>query len=415
MKDWDFPWLALFLVVAYGSVRLSKRYFGTWFSPVSMYVGMNALSMAGYHMKWLAYHDISVATHVLLLLSMAAFVVGTQTALGRTHRAESLPVSLERDPANIDRFFYLTVVLASAGWMLASFILVSRLGFGVLIRNIWMLQSEFQMQYIGYLNVLGILVLPIHTIRALMGRTRPLDLLLVASALLGLLLSGIKSYLITSIVSSMIIWAAMRPTRFRPAYLISGLGILLAFFIAYSANIDIFVANSFAGNELSQKYSMFQRPYLYFTGSWPALESIVKGVQPDLPYMGYITWQPLWKFLSLFGVFDVQPRYLPFSLTGASPFNVYAFAGEVYWDWGWIGVAVYSWALGFFTSALYLRARRCAYWGHLLTYGVLGYGVFMSVFAYFIHFKMMLELAYVYLVGFVLMRSGILVDKRRHV
>ena len=413
MNALDLPWLALFLLVAYASVQMSRRLFGTWFSPVSMYVGMNAMSMAGYHVKWLAYHDISLATHGVLLISMAAFVLGVRIGLGRNHSAGNLPEAPVYDLSNLDRFFYLTVVIATIGWVLASIILVQQYGLGSLVRNIWMLQTEFQMQYIGYMNVMGILVLPVHMIRWLHGRTRPYDLLLVAATIFGLLLSGIKSYLITSIVAALIIWSAMRPRLFRPAHLLAAFGVMLAFFVAYTAQVDIFVADSFAGSEMSQKYSMFQRPYLYFTGIWPALESVVTGVMPDLPYWGYITFQPLWKLMSWFGLFDVLPRYLPFSTTGVAPFNVYAFAGEVFWDWGWIGTAVFSLALGFTSTRLYLRARLWAYWGHALIYGIFGFGVFMSTFAYYFHFKMMLMLVYAYVVGFVLLRGGVLVDGRR--
>lgn len=409
MRDADYFWMVIFLVLAYMSVRLSKRYFGTWFSPVSMYVGMNALSMAGYHLKWLAYHDISLATHALLLMSMAAFVVGMQFALGGRFRPESLNEQPKRDLSNLDLFFYTTVSLATVGWLLASFILIKNFGLGRLINNIWMLQTEFQMQYIGYMNMMGILVLPIYTIRRLYDQTRPFDILLVCSALFGLLLAGIKSYLITSIVASMIIWAVLRPSRFRPAYLLGALGAMLSFFIAYSARIDIFVA---ATGDASQKFAMFQRPYAYFTGSWPALESLVSGIMPPLPYWGYITFQPLWKMLGFLGIFDVLTRYLPSSNTGVTPFNVYSFVGEVYWDWGWSGAAIYSFLLGFISTRLYLRARLCVYWGHVLIYGIIGYGIFMSSFNYIYHFNVMLMLSFVYVFAFVLLRRGALVDGR---
>ncbi len=412
MRDADFPWLVVFLTVALVSVRLSRRMFGTWFSPLTMYIGMNALSMAMYHIKWLAYHEVCVATHLILLGSMFAFYVGSHNALGRGFKPESLRAAPKPDFANLDHFFYITVVISTFGWILASMILVSKFGFGVLVRNIWMLQNEFQMQFIGYLNMLGILVLPIHVIRYLHGRTRPLDLLLVGSALFGLLLSGIKGYLVVSTIGAMVVWSVVRPDRFRPAHLMGALGVLLMFFIVYSARIDVFVSNSFAGSEVSQKFSYLQRPYLYFTGSWPAFESVITGIMPDQPRWGFVTLQPLWKLLSGLGIIESVPHVLPFSTTGVSPFNVYAFAGEVFWDWGLTGCLIFSWLLGHISTRLYLRARRCPYWGHTLVYGVVGYGVFMSTFAYFFRFNMMLLLLYTYMFGFVLPRGGIFVDRR---
>ncbi len=415
MRDADFPWLILFAAIALVSVRISKRWYGSWFSPVSMYVGMNALSMAGYHLKWLAYHEVGLTTHLILLVSMFMFVLGAQNALGRGFAPERLPESPTRDYDSLERFFYLTVILSTVGWIVASAILLMRFGLGSLINNIWMLQSNFQMQFIGYLNMIGILVMPIYVIRHLSGRARSYDLLFVASSLFGLLLSGIKGYLVASSVCSVVVWSAMRPSRFRPAYLLGVLGVLLAFFIAYTARVDIFVADQYAAGETSQKFSMFQRPYLYVTASWPAFESIIAGVMPDPPRWGFVTLQPLWKLLGGLGVLEAVPHVLPFSTTGVAPHNVYAFAGEVFWDWGWFGCAGLSWLLGYLSTRLWLRARRCHHWGHVLVYGVVGYGVFMSVFAYFFRFNMMLMLLYTYLAAFVVPRGGVFVDRRRRV
>ena len=48
-----------------------------------------------------------------------------------------------------------------------------------------------------------------------------------------------------------------------------------------------------------------------------------------------------------------------------------------------------------------------------LIYALVGYGVFMSLFAYFYTFNFVLLLSYTWFLGFFVLRGGIFVDRRR--
>jgi hypothetical protein len=69
--------------------------------------------------------------------------------------------------------------------------------------------------------------------------------------------------------------------------------------------------------------------------------------------------------------------------------------------------------LGFVSTLAYVRTRAAAYWGHLLVYALVGYGVFMSQFAYFYSFNFVLMMAYACCLGFFALRGGVFVDRRR--
>jgi hypothetical protein len=114
----------------------------------------------------------------------------------------------------------------------------------------------------------------------------------------------------------------------------------------------------------------------------------------------------------LLGVVESVPFAQDFTDIGATAFNVYSIFGVLYQEWTWPGAVLVTALLGFVSTRLYLRARRAGYWGHVLVYGLIGYGLFMSCFMYIFRFNMMLLLMYLYAFGFVALRGGVLVDRR---
>jgi oligosaccharide repeat unit polymerase len=149
-------------------------------------------------------------------------------------------------------------------------------------------------------------------------------------------------------------------------------------------------------------------PYLYFVGSWPALDFIIDGSIDDLPRLGTFVLQPMWKLLGAVGVAEYSHLYQPFVSIGKFTFNVFSLIGEVYWDLKWPGVLGVSLLLGLVNTRLYLRIWSSGYWGHVMVYAVVVHGLFISFFSFIYTFNIYVLLLYIYLVGFVFLRGGIL-------
>ncbi|MDO9694279.1 MAG: O-antigen polymerase [Candidatus Latescibacteria bacterium] len=416
MSAGDAFWLAFFLLIAAASIAFSMHVYGQWLTPASMYLGMNSLSMAFYHLRLVPLNDVSLTTHLLLLSSMALFQIGALLAIGGRSPDLRPAYARIRDARHLDTFFNVTAVLATFGWMLSATILVGRYGLVGLLQNIWVLQLEFQMQFIGYLNMIGIVVLPTYAIKHGLGRARPRDAFLAGLTVVGLLLAGIKTYIMVSVIGALLAWGICRPGRFRPQNLVLGVLILLGFFLVYNRHIDVFEPEAVDEAHAGSSLSILDRPYIYFVGSWPATESLVAGEMNSLPKPGSITFDALWKILGD-GLHLVEPLplALPFTNIGITEFNVYAFVGEMYWDWDWTGALFASLVYGFVSARLHLRALTAPYWGNVLVYALFGYGIFLSPFMYYYRFNLIVQLLYVYAIGFVLLRGGVLVDRRRHV
>ncbi len=277
-----------------------------------------------------------------------------------------------------------------------------------------MLQGEFQMQFIGYLNLLGILVLPTYVLLVARQGFRLLTLVLALSALWGLLLAGIKAYVIYSCLMALFCWSVVAPRRFRPRVLVAGMLVLLGFFVAYNRIIDVFVAEIHTGTGPFAKVTALHRPYVYFTGAWPAMDRLVAGKVDTGDNFAATLLDPVWKVLGDgLGLIEPISPVLPFTDIGTTLFNVYSFFGEVYRDVKWPGTLLVSWLLGYLATRQYLIARRNGYWAHTLAYSLIGHALFMSCFAYLFLFHLAFLAVYVYAVGFVMLRGGILIDRSR--
>jgi oligosaccharide repeat unit polymerase len=408
----DVFWIIVFLVLFLVAIFTSVKILGHWLTPLSIFIGINSISIIMYHFRFLNLTGVSTATHLVVISAFISFVIGVTiiTVLKPAHNITNQNIIY--NTRNLSRFFYITICLATMGWVLQSILLVMKYGIGGLVTNIWILQNEFQVQYVGYLNVIGILVLPTYFIKKTISKANKTDLILTLLSLFGLFLAGNKSYLFWSVISGVLVMGAVKHQHFKIRHMFIPAIILVGFFIIYDSTIDIFAPDVIQGNGLAQQDTKLNKPYLYFTGSWPAMEMVASGHMEDLPQTGFATLQPLWKIASFCGLADKEDKSHPFTNIGPSEFNVYSFVGEVYWEWRLPGVMLFSFLLGFVSNGLYLRTRQSGYWGHVLVYSIFVYGVVLSFFMYRFRFKMFLLLVFVYFIGFVVLRNGIFIDKR---
>jgi len=399
MNATDTFWLVILLVVAGATLTYARRRYGDHLSPAGIFIGVNSLSLIVYHFRLLEFSDVGTRTHIIVLAGLFSLVGASVLRLPSSLEG-NLGLGRATSPSPIT--FRVVAALAIVGWMSSLALLMMRYGATHLLANIWILEKEFQMQYVGYLNLSGILVFPMYMARRCAGVARRLDLVLVILTVLGLLLAGIKQYVVFSSISAIVVYAVMRPGRIglrHAAYVLIG---IIAFFVLYDAVVDIFGTRTFPGSRFPEALSFLERPYLYFTGSWPAMDRIVMDEVLQQPIVGYITLQPLWKLLGDgLGLIEPVQRFLPFIDIGAHGYNVYSFMGEVYWDFGIVGVCLASFAAGWIGAGFYAKARSKGHWGYVLLYGIFAYGLVLSFFSYYYRFEMLLLLGLVAILAFV--------------
>ena len=219
-------------------------------------------------------------------------------------------------------------------------------------------------------------------------------------ALIGLILAGIKSYLIFSLVISLFVWSAARPGKIRLKYFAIIALFVIGFMALYEHYIDIFVVKQFQGSKFPELLSFLERPYLYIVGAWPAMSAIIQN-PPGQSHWAYLSLNFLWKILGAsLGLIPEVPNYEPFVYIGASIFNVYSLIGGLYWDYGPFGSVIGCFLLGAISTYFYIKARRSHNWVMYLGSAVFDYGLFLSFFVYYYRFNLIFLLVYVFLFGF---------------
>ena len=399
MAIFNFSWSLLLMLGAVCIIVRSEQLFGRKMNPMTLFWSVNALSLFAFHSRLIPLRTVSLESHLLLTVSLLGFTVGCLIATQR--RSYRQHEDRPGDGSGLGIFFYTIAVLSAVGWMLPLGLLVHDNGIKHLWRNPWLLQEHFQMQFIGYLNLLSIMVPPTALLKRALGMGKRGDLVWVSSAVLGLLLAGIKSYVVYSVVATVLIAGTLKRSRLYGLYGLMAIIGLAAFFYLYDKVIDIYVVRDFAGQAFPESLAFLQRPYFYFAGSWPAMSIIVDNQGPVSPILGYVTLQPLWKLLADgMHLMPSMPQYYPYLDVGARSFNVYNFTGEIYWDYGVLGVALVSLLIGYVATLLYNMALYQQYWGYKLVYGIYAYGVFLSFFAYYYKSNMAFLLLVTWLLAF---------------
>lgn len=393
----DAGWIAALSLLALSAAAISLWRFQTTWTPLSIFVSVNCASLMAYHLRLLNLIEVSARTHLIVVMGLLSFGIGCLVPIVRPTLEAAVQVDRNR---GLRPFFYLTGAASLVGWTLALLILDRRFTLSVLRENPWLLQNEFQMQYLGYLNLLGILVLPAYVLLRLERLSRRFDLVVVASALAGLVLAGIKQFVFFSVASSLLVYSARSPRRPRFRTLLFLVVVGIAFFVAYQNTIDIFTRRPFQGSRFPGWLLWMEMPYLYFVGSWPAMEQVLRGGAESAPITGYVVLQPALKILGDgLGLVEPLPAYLPFVSIGGGVFNVYSFIGEVWWDLGTVGVIVVCLIHGAVTTSLFSWARASGSWVMVVAYGVLAYSLVVSFFLYYIRFNLLLLFFFVLLVG----------------
>ncbi|MEM2352377.1 MAG: O-antigen polymerase [Thermoproteota archaeon] len=385
----NFLMFLIFALLCYSALRFSRLIYGDYLAPVGIFLGVNLASIAFHNLNLLPLIPISVQAYLLIAVAFFSFFLGALLATpsfalrGKLVPACPAPERFQ-DFRGLGLFYYLTATITIAGWLYYVTYIVPP-GW---TRNLWMLQGEYYFPYhMGYSLVAGSLVVPSFILlrKARRGITLP-SLVLLVLVMIALALSGIKTYLIVGLTTGAIVWSSINPGRVKMRHLVVLAFLAMGFQALYERYIDIFVLRQFPGSRFPPALSFLEGPYLYLVGSWSAVSVIMENPPPQA-HWGQVTLLLIWKILGPggLGIMERVPKYLPFISIGWGYLttNVYSLIGEVYWDFGWLGVICACFLLGFVSVKLYLAARKNNDWILHLLSGCFSYGLFISFFAFY--------------------------------
>lgn len=395
----------LFGIMAICSIWWSQFVYGDGFAPLGIYLTVTFSSLALWNLKLVALVQLSGFVYSIIFLSVIGFIFGAFIAAPGTYLRGNRVTVCQYPMVNqkgLKTFFYVIGILSTIGWI----VLLINFSYHFSLSTVWeepyKLQPAFQtMRFVGYLNLLGILVLPTYVLfRKSEKKGGKLSFLLVISSFVGLLLAGIKSYLFFSVVTSLFAWGGTRRRGTPLRYMMTSAVCLIIFMILYDHVIDIFVAQHGAESILNTVAPTLYRPYLYTVGSWSALTVAIND-SVSQSFLASFSLGFLWKILGNgFGIINPVQQFTAYSniaAIGHHDFNVYSMAGGLFFDYGLTGVLIGSVFWGGISTYFFLIARKSRKWTSILGSSVINYGLFLSFFTYYFTFNLLFLLAIIFL------------------
>ncbi|TEB14254.1 hypothetical protein Psfp_03075 [Pelotomaculum sp. FP] len=370
---------------------------------MSIYTSISSVSLLLCLMNLLSYTDIKTIVLFLLLLSEISLFFGVtfgdaifNSVKGKTKRIqqnEEDSHSLIIKEVEIVRLsMSIIAIIATVGWTLSLREILRIYSLSYILADTSFIQyMDLQQQYIGYLNVMGILVFPMFVFCAFKDKVRILDIICVCLAMTGLFLAGIKSYLIITLVVGFFVYSQIAPKiKFRYILLLAFAGI--AFFVFYTNIIDKYSVVNFGGSNFPEFLSIFQRPYLYITGGWASFSVAEASTGTMFPYKGYVVLAPIFKLISFLGLTDKE-QFEPLEGVQISSYgagtNVYTMVGEAYIDLGVVGCVFTFLFLGLICGYLYKLSCRYRKPNMIFVSALLMYVMFISFLNYYLNFKIL--------------------------
>jgi len=241
-------------LLAYFNFYFSRSAYKDTFAPVGLFLGINLASLALYHLNLIALTSVSANAYVLIFASLFSFLVGALmfspklVLQGAELDRRVLFQDAKKESKGLAVFYYITGILSIGGWV--SLLFLSEYSLTQILVAPSVLQASFQKQYIGYLNLLGILVPPSFILLTLARkRVTIISILSLIAATIGLLLAGIKSYLIFSMVVSLFVWSAAKPGKIRLKHLAILSLFVVLFMVLFDHYVDIYVAHQFSSSK----------------------------------------------------------------------------------------------------------------------------------------------------------------------
>lgn len=402
----EFTCFIIFGFLAVLSFFLSKWAYRDIFSPIGIFICINLVSLSLFHLKLIRFNNLSVQTYIVIAASLFSFIIGAIIAYPSiVLKGKPLKIRDNFQKGNsaaqsLTYFYYFTAVIATLGWIILLINFLSKNNF----IQFYKLQRQFQnQQYIGYLNLLGIVVMPSFLLLSLQRRRVTLiSLFFLFSTLFGLLLAGIKMYFIFSLVATFLVFSTSLPGKIRIKHLLILVIVVLAFMVIYNQYVDIYVSRKSEGSVFPKSISFLESPYIYLVGSWPAMSSVIQN-PPEQPQKGFVTLHFLWKVLGA-GLHIIPP--IPEVEPGVDignifKFNVYSLIGGIYWDFGFIGSIIGCFLLGLISTRLYVSARKSGNWKYHLVSSIFSYGLFISFFDYYYRFNIIFLLIYIFFMSLI--------------
>jgi len=356
-------------------------------APVSVFAMVWCLLVGLFHLDMVSYDPVHPETWWAIAASAACFLLGGWSALLAlpVGRARSDMRQLPIDRSRLEKALALLSLLGILGLILQMIHLERTVGLGNLSEDpVWARELHTNVKYWGYLNILNVAnvaLVVFYTCR--FRRFRWWMVLPLLAALVSALLTTDRTRFFYIAIWATFVWWYMGGglrSRLRQATgSVLILACLLTFFLAVGNHYERTYSDRFPEYlHFEQRWEFLAEPYIYLTGSIPALDALMHDDNPY--YLGKFSLSPLITAAGFFvsGLEPVELRgtlyYVPLEL------NTYSYLQQFFQDFGWFGVLIGPFICGLISCLAYAAMRRRPTLFNLYLASLLAYCCTISIF-----------------------------------
>ncbi|MHB8539623.1 MAG: O-antigen polymerase [Candidatus Acidiferrales bacterium] len=374
----------IFSLLGAGALWASRKYFGHILSPFGVFYGVWFTALAMFCIRWVNYAPLGGDAERLIAMSMGAFglgwvfiyaFIGDRAVIHRTE-VNVTNISIRRMRRVIILVFGFGLIgLGDFLWNVQSSLgLTTFVQAPYLIRQAMGIGDVFEgIKFFNWLNVMNVVLCTIYLELDKTAKRKVIKAILIVSVAATLVMED-RTRFFYAVLWAGFVLAHMRKWKVKKV-IVGGamVGLLLIVqFLAVASWLGKVAQNSpavMAAESIPDQLDFLLPPYVYLTGSFPALQAYVQNAQVSTG--GEMTFRPLFEILSRFDSHLTPPDVIGDFYEIPFPFNTYTWLQQFYSDFGVAGAFLGPMVVGLLAGLVYFRFLRSG-----SAYGVYVNGLF---------------------------------------
>jgi len=382
----------IFLMLAFAAVAVSSRMFGHPISPFSVFYGVWFFTLALFFLRWVEYTPVRAQAWGLIALNMVSFGFGWILAYlfqpqgmcrWRTQLAvESISAERLRKVICVSFAFGMVGLVDFLRRVQGALGLITYIEAPHEIRQAMAIGGGLDegIKLFNWLNVMSVVLCAFY-VRSVRGGPRKLVWTILIASIVATLFLEDRTRFFFALIWTAYVVAHMKSLQGRKL-LATGLVlavVLAAQFLLVSVWLEKIADNNpvlLEATNVSEPYFPLLTPYLYVTGSYPALQAYLD-TQPEST-AGAMTFYPAFKVLRLVNPSLKAPLIVAEPVAIPSEFNTFTWLHQFYTDFGVAGVILGPLGVAFLSGLVYFHMLRTKSFSSLYANGLISFGLTLS-------------------------------------
>ncbi len=382
----------IFMMLAFSAVAVSSRMFGHPISPFSIFYGVWFFTLALFFLRWVEYTPVRAQAWRLIVLNLVSFGFGWILAyLLQRPSTSHVPIQAAAESVSAERLRKVICLSFALGMVgLIDFLrrvqgLLGLITFIVAPHEIRQAMAvggglDEGIKLFNWLNVMSVVLCAFYLGSVRGGSRKLVWTILIVSVVATLFLEDRTRFFFALIWTAYVV-AHVKSLRGRK---LLATGLVLAVVLAVQFLLVAIWLGKIADNNpvlleavnVSEPYVPLLTPYLYVTGSYPALQAYLD-TRPEST-AGAMTFYPAFKVLRLINPSLKAPLIVAEPVSIPSEFNTFTWLHQFYTDFGVAGVILGPLGVAFLSGLVYFHMLRTKSFYWLYTNGLISFGLTLS-------------------------------------